>query len=588
MESKLTVELKVEVCGAVRKLRISPASRLTLREILEAEDVPAITGCRGNGTCGQCVVKVLGQGFRLACRLVPATDMHVRLVNIAAPTVWRDEAADGAEGKTREEREGVGSPLGLAVDLGTTHISIALWDLGAGRRLRKMVGLNPQSRYGADVVTRLAAAAHSDKIACALSSLPLEAIRGALGQICNPSDVKRVAFVGNTAMLALLARVEPGVLLDPAAWDKPLECRADRRRCAETLGIDPDADVEIVQPVAGFVGSDLLAGVVATGLAEDRTGCARRPASPTVTLGGAATGLAWGSPAMLVDFGTNTEIALWEGRTLLVTSAAGGPAFEGSGIRRGMPAGPGAIHKVVDMVPQTIGGGPPVGICGSGLVDLVACLRSSGTLSRTGRLRNGADAPRSMAEGTPEAAQRCDGGTGSARTPPGPRAEEITIGDASPGFPFALDGRDVDVFQRAKAAVAAGIKALLSRSGLAASDLERICVCGVFGTHLDVRNAQAVGLLPTVPVERVELCGNTALSGCEQILLQIPGHRHAPVGAALRGSVVAGDLRASASILNLAFAADFEELFVESLFIEPFGERRGDPVSVPGLPVSLR
>jgi uncharacterized 2Fe-2S/4Fe-4S cluster protein (DUF4445 family) len=262
--------------------------------------------------------------------------------------------------------------------------------------------------------------------------------------------------------------------------------------------------MDLVPPLAGFVGSDLLAGVVGTGLAE-------RPGS------------------LLVDLGTNAEIALWDGAVLWVTSAAGGPAFEGSRARCGMPAEPGAIFRVDRpgggaLRCRVIGGGTAIGLCGSGLVDLISCLRAAGDLSETGR---------------------------------------FTTPDPSSGFgiradpPLRLSAADVDAFQRAKAAIAGGVRVLLDHAGIRARDLARVCVAGEFGLHLDVANAAAVGLLPAVPADRVELCGNTALAGCERLLT-------APATADAMAR-----LRDRATVVNLARCPEFEDRFLEGLYLRP-------------------
>jgi uncharacterized 2Fe-2S/4Fe-4S cluster protein (DUF4445 family) len=272
------------------------------------------------------------------------------------------------------------------------------------------------------------------------------------------------------------------------------------------LGIHPQATVEAVQSLGGFVGSDLLAAVVATRLMEQPGG-------------------------LLIDFGTNSEMALWDGQTLWVSSAAGGPAFESSGMQCGMPAEPGAIYRFGGAAGgdglhfEVLGGGEARGFCGSGLVDLIACLRESGELTRTG--------------GFAHAGHR-DG---------------YVVLHTEP--PIRLTKKDVDAFQRAKAAIGAGIGTLLARARMRATELNRICVCGVFGQNLHVRNAQRIGLLPEIAPGGVEMCGNAALSGCEQVLLSEE-----------RGGELAR-LRKQAVVLNLSQATDFEELFMENLYLQP-------------------
>ena len=316
---------------------------------------------------------------------------------------------------------------GLAVDLGTTQISLSLWDLQHGDRLSGRIGLNPQSHYGSDVLTRLIAAGESVENAQRIARIALDAIREAFLEICgqggfSPAAVTRLTIVGNTSMLALLTQTDPRMLLQPDSWARPMDWRPDAlSQWARELGIHPQATVEVIPPCAGFVGSDLLAGVLATRLTDQRGG-------------------------LLIDFGTNSEMALWDGGRLWITSAAGGPAFETSQVQCGMPAEPGAIYRVdrqensAELRYHVIGEGEAKGLCGSGLIDLIACLRHTGDLTRTGRFA---------------APNGC-----------------FVLQETSPAL--RLTHMDVDMFQRAKAAIGVGIKTLLAGAdggGGAESDL---------------------------------------------------------------------------------------------------------------------
>jgi uncharacterized 2Fe-2S/4Fe-4S cluster protein (DUF4445 family) len=273
--------------------------------------------------------------------------------------------------------------------------------------------------------------------------------------------------------------------------------------------IPPGAMAEFLPPIGGFVGSDLLAGVLATELTKNT------------------------QPGLFIDFGTNTEIALWNGRALLVTSAAGGPAFEGSGIRCGLPAEPGAICRIrfAGGIPeyQTLGGEEPCGICGTGIVDLIAGLVRSGILTEKGQFA-------------------------AAYTETG-----FVLSGLDPVL--ELKKSDIDVFQRAKAAVGAGIQVLMDEAGLECPELDRVLVGGTFGKSLDIVNAAAIGLLPAVPADRIELCGNTALAGCELVLFL------SPVSVRLRR------IGEQARVINLAGYPDFDEIYLENLYLRPL-ERR--------------
>ena len=362
------------------------------------------------------------------------------------------------------------------------------------------------------MLTRLVAAQESPDVARALGELAAAAIGEALNDLASREgiDLRRVvslAVVGNAPMLALLAGKNYHLLLQPQNWQNPIDCQPEAiARWAEVWSINPRADVRFIQPLAGFVGSDLLAGLVATRL------------------------LAAPAPALFIDYGTNSEIALWDGVHLWVTSAAGGPAFELWGLSHGMPAEPGAVHRV-DCGPdgilhyQVIGGEKPRGFCGSGLVDLICRLLETGRLSRNGRFP-------------------ADQGQGRLA---------ITPGTA----PLGLSLEDVDNLQRAKAAIGTGVIVLARQAGVKLDQLQRLCVAGEFGGFLDVASAQAIGLLPMLPADRVELVCEAALRGCGDLML---------VAAAQEQLA---RMRTIARLVNLALYPDFEELFLTNLYLEP-------------------
>jgi uncharacterized 2Fe-2S/4Fe-4S cluster protein (DUF4445 family) len=523
-------KLTVSTGDAVREVPYLPGA--SLRDTLEAVGLPVRSGCRGNGACGLCLVRIeagdvndltsnerlvlsteqVERGTRLACQVMPASDLCVRRVSPVCKPRWRVLAGKQASASASHAASNGSANYGLAVDLGTTHLSVSLCDLDQGKRLCGRIGSNPQSRYGADVMTRLIAAGESSDTAREIARLPLEAIAEAVHDMelregIRADRIRQVSIVGNTPMLTLLTEMNARVLLQPSAWAHPVECRpANPQVWAGEMGVHPEAVVEVVSPIAGFVGSDLLAGVLCTDLT-------RQPGS------------------LLIDFGTNSEMALWDGKTLWVTSAAGGPAFESCGMRCGMPAEAGAIYHVArqenlaELRFEVLEGGRARGFCGSGLVDLVAVLRDAAVLTAAGKF-----------------------------AAPQP-AEGFLVQGGDPAIWLTL--RDVDTFQRAKAGIGVGIRKLLAAAGMSAVELSRLCVCGVFGEHLNCRNAQAIGLLPGLPVERIELCGNTALAGCERLLLS-------PTTAAEVQS-----LRQRASIVGLAETPDFEMLFMDSLYLRP-------------------
>lgn len=514
-----------------RRIPFSPGR--TVRDILLENDIGIRTACNGSGACGLCRIKItegnagepsaneraglgtaeLSTGVRLACQVRAPGNLSIEILNPALSSVWRglDEKPVRAPFPPPQLPVPDGErSLGAAVDLGTTHISIAVLDLAEGRRLSGRRGLNPQSNTGADVMTRLVRSSESPEEARRLSSQAIRAIGEGLREIgtrdgIDLASVKRVVIVGNTAMLTLLSLKNYNLLLHPRWWTEAIDCLPlETSSWAASWGISPETDIKVIPPLAGFVGSDLLSGVIATGLMERQPG------------------------ALLIDFGTNSELALWDGDSLWVTSAAGGPAFEGSGLSCGMPADPGAVSRVQDSAEtgglsfEVLGGNEPRGLCGSGLVDLVASLVRKGLLNEKGKFA--ASVPVSGFE-------LCRG--------------------------VVLAGKDVDVFQRAKAAIGTALHVLLAKADMGYRDLRRICIGGVFGRYLNIRNAREIGLLPPVPDQLVETLGNTSLLGAEMLLAK------PDAGERIHYA------RSRAKIINLSSCADFEALFMDNLYLHP-------------------
>jgi uncharacterized 2Fe-2S/4Fe-4S cluster protein (DUF4445 family) len=246
------------------------------------------------------------------------------------------------------------------------------------------------------------------------------------------------------------------------------------------LALATGAYAHLLPNIAGFVGADHVSMVLATGLYQ----------TDEVTVG--------------LDIGTNTEISLAVDGRLLSCSCASGPAFEGAHIRDGMRAAPGAVERIraIDgrIVYQTIDGAPPVGICGSGILDGVAELRRIGAIRPNGAMR----------VGNHPSIRRGDDGTEFLLVPVGERDAPRDI---------VISRKDVNEIQLAKAAIRAGIEVLLSEAGLQAGELERVIVAGAFGTYLDVDSALAVGMFPPLPRERFLQVGNAAGIGAKMALV---------------------------------------------------------------------
>jgi uncharacterized 2Fe-2S/4Fe-4S cluster protein (DUF4445 family) len=421
--------------------------------------------CGGRGDCGGCRVRVvrgevacdphddgvvsaedLRNGWRLACRCRVEGDVTLDLDQWESPILADSTPFDFVP------RPGAA----IAVDLGTTTIAAQLLDRTGGQVLAVRTALNPQARFGADVMSRIERAIEGETALTQLVRQRVGEIVADLLRETPAARVMRIILVGNTAMHHLFCGIDPTPLA--AVPFEPREAGLVRLSAAQ-LGwsLDDDIKIRFLPCLGGFVGSDVLAGVLATGLAAKT------------------------SPVALVDLGTNGEVVVAAGGRMLCASTAAGPALEGARISMGMRAATGAISSVVasegHLESHVIGGGVPRGICGSGLVDALAGALDLGLMSADGALAPDVDAIR-LAE------------------------------------PVVVTQRDVREVQLAKGAIAAGLRLLLRRLQLEPADLEHLYLAGAFGNYVDRRSAHRIGLLP-VPVERVIPIGNAALLGAK-------------------------------------------------------------------------
>nr|WP_280818756.1 ASKHA domain-containing protein [Thiorhodococcus minor] len=518
----------------------------SLMALLQTAWLPVRSGCHNSGACGLCRVRVirgdagqaslaetlhldsgnLAAGERLACQIFPNADLEVEILAPARAfeprpmhSLTRDDNPSPSMQRPCRPSPGADDRLGIAVDLGTTMLRLSLCDLGSGERLADCAGVNPQLSSGLDVLSRLQSAVESPDARARLSQSVVAAIGTGIWDMMMHTRVplariQRLSIVGNTAMLALLTSNRIEQQLRPQHWDQPgaaLTYDADTWSLA--WGLAPDTEIELVPPLGGFVGSDLLAAALAARLDANA------------------------APALLIDFGTNSELALWDGEHLHVTAAAGGPAFEGSGISCGWPAERGAITRVRPgdedrLAFEVIGGGEPRGLCGSGLVDLIALLLRRRQLSAIG-------------------------GFASAIPARGFQLRDAAMTAPPIRSPLTLTKADVDSFQRAKAAIGAGIQALLDSAQLPAGSLRQLWIAGAFGAALDLENARSIGLLPALDDARCHFAEGAALLGCEQILLDR--------AAAAQGKRLRDRIR----LINLAQYPAFETAFMAHLYLRP-------------------
>jgi uncharacterized 2Fe-2S/4Fe-4S cluster protein (DUF4445 family) len=376
----------------------------------------------------------------------------------------------------------------LAVDIGTTKVAAYLMDLESGETLAAAGAMNPQIAYGEDVMARIAYAMGGEAQARELERVLVEGLNSLASDLCAQAGcdsvgVVEAVLVGNTCMHHLVLGL-PVAQLGLAPYVPALADSYDLKARELGLRLAPGANVHFLPNIAGFVGADHVARLLATGLYEVEAG---------------ARGITVG-----LDIGTNTEISLAVEGRLLSCSCASGPAFEGAHIQDGMRAAPGAVERVrladERVEYQAIGDAPPVGICGSGILDGVAELRRTGVLRNSGAMQPGSH-PRVRGAGK--------------------ETEFLLVPAGERGAPrdLVITRKDVNEIQLAKAAIRAGIELLLSEAGLKAEQVERVVVAGAFGTYLDVGSALAVGVFPPLARERFVQVGNAAGMGAKLALL---------------------------------------------------------------------
>ena len=420
-------------------------------------------------------------------------DWSLRLALRRPPAARGREPADrprsGGHSRVQPRREVVGAirrdqqAVGLAVDIGTTKMAAYLVELVTGRTLAKAGLMNPQIAYGEDVVSRIAYANENADGRRVLQERLVEGLNDLTGSLCveagiDSQQVVDAVVVGNTAIHHLFTGL-PVAQLGTAPYIASVSEALDIE--AEYLGLKlaPGARVYLPPNIAGYVGADHVSMLLATE--------AYKVIVPTIAL----------------DIGTNTEISLALDGELLSCSCASGPAFEGAHIHAGMRAAPGAVEYVqigTDGVHvQTIGNRPAVGICGSGILDIVAELRNAKVVGHTGRMQK--SHPRVIP------------------WPGGGAFVLVDKADTHNGHDLLVTRRDVNEIQLAKGAIRAGVDVLLAEASLTHDDLGRFIVAGAFGTYLDLKSATRIGMFPPIPLNRFKQVGNAAGSGARQMLI---------------------------------------------------------------------
>ncbi|MFC1474577.1 ASKHA domain-containing protein [bacterium] len=414
---------------------------------------------------------------------------------------------------------------GVAVDIGTTTICARLADIETGAVLESAMTYNPQRLYGADVASRITYAGNSSGGTATLRRLVVKSINDVTADLAlragvSMEDILKFTVAGNSTMVHLFLGVDPGAIA-VAPYISPTT--GPMRYGASELELEaaPGAVVHILPAVAAYVGADAVAAALRVRLHRSER------------------------PAAVIDLGTNAEIILTDGHNFYACSAAAGPALEGAHIKHGMTAAPGAVCRVDmddEIRVETIGGAPPAGLCGTGLLDSVAEALKAGMISGNGRIVD----PEKESKNGFTAGRITEGGDG----------REIIIyrpPSDGEGRKISLSQKDIRQFQLARGAIRAGLDILLEKTGIDASELEAIHLAGALGTAIRAESALAAGLVPDVPENVICSAGNAALDGATEALLS----------DSFADSAV--DFSGSVNYIELSAIKEFTDAFVQRL-----------------------
>ncbi|GAB3988583.1 ASKHA domain-containing protein [Nocardioides marmoraquaticus] len=417
----------------------------------------------------------------------------------------------------------------VAYDLGTTTVVATLLDLATGTPVAVASRLNKQQPFGGDVITRISATMMDGEALGRLQALAGETLDELAQQVCaeggvEPHHVYEVAVAGNATMTALLLGIDPEPLgVAPFVMSSAHVPTVPAGELG--LSLHPRAQAVLFPSLGAYVGGDIVAGMLATGMDRDKR------------------------TRLFIDVGTNCEIVLSNGDTVVSTAAPAGPAFEGGAIRCGMRAADGAIEVIKLDVDGTvdlgvIGDVEPRGLCGSGLVDAVAELVKVGLLDGSGRLVTDERAAEISPGLAPRLAKVGEERVFVLHRPAADTPVEECV---------YLSQRDVRELQFAKGAIATGWTLLLEELGLAHGDVQQVLLAGSFGSYLSPASAVRIGLVPTLPVLRIVSAGNVAGEGAKMVLLS------------QRERAGADALLESVEYVELSDRADFNDRFVEQL-----------------------
>ena len=526
-EGEETEQKESRQAGSVKILRgdqqidYQLSEKKNLLEICQELGLSGIESpCGGKGSCGKCLVRIRQKGLEkevLACQTIAEDGMEILLKETAEAQIAEDGSCYHYP-PDQENEEG----YALACDIGTTSVVCHLVSCKDGKKLATVSRTNAQKIFGGDVISRIQASIEGKLHE--MQEAIIGQINEMIGVLCERAGLQReeiayAAIAGNTIMEHIFAGLKPdGMGFAPFEPESLFGETYEAKQIG--LQIGAEAKLYLLPAVAAYVGGDITADMIALQMQKSR------------------------EKLLLLDIGTNGEMALGDAGGILSCATAAGPAFEGGQISMGMPAVEGAISAVrleragdgsPRIVTNIIGGGEAKGICGSGLIDALALMLELELIDESGCFAEAEDLDKALA---------------------------AYLGEDEDGAVFYLTEKlritqaDVRKLQLAKAAVAAGIQVLLKEAGLAENDVDRLILAGGFGSYLNPQSAAKIGLIPESLLDRTHAVGNAAGEGAVSAAISKEARKDAEA------------LREQVKYIELSTHADFTEYYVEEMYFD--------------------
>ena len=497
--------MKIFIDDAGKRTAADAQAGQTVLDVLQRERVDIQATCGGVGKCRRCQVLVRngeGLNYRLACTTPVEDGMEVVIERAGAMEVLQSGATSAFP------PDGGAGGFGMAVDIGTTTVVAHLHDLASGKRIGSVGRPNPQIAFGSDVISRISASVDG-KLAL-MTDVIQDALREMKAKLCadagiDPARVKRCAIAGNTVMQHIAVGLPPDTIgVNPFT---PQSLFGDER---EIPGL---GTCYFARCIAGYVGGDITAGMLACALDE-------------------------GGTRLFLDLGTNGEMALAHDGRIVCCATAAGPVFEGANVHFGMPASPGAISQVEyaegAVKVKVVGDVAPIGVCGTGIIDVVALMVRLGIVDDTGYLLGADELDTSLAALVGREADR-------------------NVFYLTDDHSVYITQDDVRSLQLAKAAVCAGILTMADFAHVGIADIGKLEIAGGFGAYLNLESAADIGLFPKELLGCASSVGNTSGEGATALL----------VSSAARQREAA--LAEKCDYLELSVSAEFNDFYVQMM-----------------------